>query len=66
MSSGKKRAQHLASGKADMNDQVREDKDGLTRRRGEAREAGAIPGWDFMVACSTAGPRQVLHMCCPI
>lgn len=47
MSSGKKRAQHLASGKADMNDQVREDKDGLTRRRGEAREAGSDPRVGF-------------------
>lgn len=37
MSSGKKRAQHLAVGKAHMNGQVREDKGGLTSRRGEGR-----------------------------
>lgn len=37
MSSGKKKAQHLALGKAHINDQVRKDKDGLTRRQGEGQ-----------------------------
>lgn len=35
MSSGKKNAQHLALEKADVNDQVREDKDGHNQETGQ-------------------------------